>query len=65
MGNFTGAESNLLDFAILMGAEIAGFFKTIVAVPIAGTIKGTVDAIRNLKAANVVPITIPHDSPRW
>jgi len=32
------------------------------SVPIAGTIKGTID-IRSLKQPNVPTVTIPHDSP--
>ncbi len=64
MGNFTGLNPIWIFIAILMGAEIAGFLGVIVAVPVAGTIKGTIDAIRSLKQ-NVVPtVTIPQDSPR-
>jgi len=64
MGNFTGLNPIWIFIAILMGAEIAGFLGVIVAVPIAGTIKGTIDAIRSLKQQSVVPtVTIPQDSP--
>ena len=65
MGNFTGLNPIWIFIALLMGAQIAGFLGAIVAVPIAGTIKGTIDAIRNLKQPTVVPtVNIPHDSPR-
>jgi predicted PurR-regulated permease PerM len=37
-----------------MGAEIAGFLGAIVAVPIAGTIKSTIDALRHLKQPTMV-----------
>jgi predicted PurR-regulated permease PerM len=37
-----------------MGFEIAGLLGTLVAVPIAGTIKGTFDAIKSGKEANNV-----------
>jgi predicted PurR-regulated permease PerM len=64
MGNFTGLNPIWIFIALLMGAQIAGFLGVIVAVPIAGTIKGTIDAFRSLKQSSVVPsVTIPHDSP--
>lgn len=47
LGNFTGLNPLWIFVAILMGFEIAGLLGTLVAVPIAGTIKGTFDAIRN------------------
>lgn len=65
MGNFTGLNPIWILIALLMGAEIAGLLGAIVSVPIAGTIKGTIDAIRGLKQQSVVPtVTIPQDSPR-
>jgi predicted PurR-regulated permease PerM len=65
MGNFTGLNPIWILIALLMGAEIAGLLGVIVSVPIAGTIKGTIDAIRSLKQQGVVPtVTIPQDSPR-
>jgi predicted PurR-regulated permease PerM len=45
MGNFIGLNPLWIFIAILMGFEIAGLLGTLVAVPIAGTIKGTFDAI--------------------
>lgn len=62
MGNFTGLNPIWIFIALLMGVEIAGFLGAIIAVPIAGTIKGTIDAIRHPKQQSVVPIPIPHDS---
>ncbi|AFY33429.1 AI-2E family transporter [Calothrix sp. PCC 7507] len=48
--------------AILMGFEIAGLLGTMVAVPIAGTIKGTFDAIRSRNPGDFVsPFTITND----
>lgn len=64
MGNFTGLNPIWIFVALLMGAEIAGFLGAIVAVPIAGTIKGTIDAIRASQANKVVStVTFRDDSP--
>jgi predicted PurR-regulated permease PerM len=64
MGNFTGLNPIWIFIALLMGARIAGVLGVIVAVPIAGTIKGTIDAIRHLKQNNVITTeTFPHNSP--
>ncbi len=63
MGNFTGLNPIWIFIALLIGAQIAGLLGAIIAVPIAGTIKGTIDAIRNLKQSNVPTVTIPRDSP--
>ena len=57
LGGFTGLNPIWIFIALLMGAEIAGFLGVIVAVPIAGTIKGTIEAINGPKQ-NVVPVTI-------
>ncbi|MEW6498232.1 MAG: AI-2E family transporter, partial [Cyanobacteriota bacterium] len=46
MGEFIGLNPILIFIALLIGAQIAGVFGVIVAVPIAGTVKGTIDAIR-------------------
>ncbi len=46
MGEFIGLNPLLIFIALLMGAKIAGPLGVIVAVPVAGTIKGTIDAIR-------------------
>lgn len=63
LGNFIGLNPIWIFVAILMGFEIAGLLGTLVAVPIAGTIKGTFDAIKNSKPSDFVPtVTIPHDS---
>lgn len=64
MGNFTGLNPIWILIALLMGAEIAGLLGAIVSVPIAGTIKGTIDTIRGLKQHVVPTVTIPQDSPR-
>lgn len=49
IGNFIGLNPLWIFVAILMGFEIAGLFGTIVAIPIAGTIKGTYDAFKASK----------------
>ncbi|WP_016951009.1 AI-2E family transporter [Anabaena sp. PCC 7108] len=64
MGDFIGLNPIWIFVAILMGFEIAGLLGTLVAVPIAGTIKGTFDAIKNSKHNNFVSnFTVEYDSP--
>jgi predicted PurR-regulated permease PerM len=64
LGDFIGLNPIWIFVAILMGFEIAGFLGTLVAVPIAGTIKGTFDAMKNSKSDHSVStVTIYHDSP--
>ncbi len=46
MGEFIGLNPILIFIALLVGVQMAGVFGVIVAVPIAGTVKGTIDAIR-------------------
>jgi predicted PurR-regulated permease PerM len=46
MGEFIGLNPLLIFLAILLGAKIAGVLGVLIAVPVAGTIKGTIDAIR-------------------
>jgi predicted PurR-regulated permease PerM len=45
LGDFTGLNPIWIFIALLIGLQIAGFLGIVVAVPIAGTIKGTLDAI--------------------
>lgn len=47
MSNFIGLNPIWIFIALLMGAQIAGFLGILVAVPVAGTIKGTIEAIRS------------------
>lgn len=47
LGDFTGLNPIWIFIALLMGLQIAGLLGVIVAVPIAGTIKGTLDSVRN------------------
>ncbi len=64
MGNFTGLNPIWIFVALLTGAEIAGFLGALLAVPIAGTIKGTIDAIRTEQANKVVAaVTLTDDFP--
>jgi predicted PurR-regulated permease PerM len=64
MGNFTGLNPIWIFVALLMGAEIAGFLGALVAVPIAGTIKGTIDAIRAAQTnKSVSAVMLADDSP--
>lgn len=50
LGDITGLNPIWIFIALLMGLQIAGFLGIIVAVPIAGTIKGTLDAVRQQQA---------------
>ncbi|MER3493069.1 MAG: AI-2E family transporter [Mastigocladus sp. ERB_26_2] len=49
LGDFIGINPIWIFVSILMGFEIAGFLGSLLAVPIAGTIKGTLDAMNNTK----------------
>lgn len=53
MGQFIGLNPILIFIALLVGAQVAGVFGVLVAVPIAGTIKGTIDALRLLNRPQV------------
>ncbi|MBD2359787.1 AI-2E family transporter [Anabaena minutissima FACHB-250] len=62
LGNFIGLNPIWIFVAILMGYEIAGLLGTLVAVPIAGTIKGTFDAMKASKQGDFMStVTIPHE----
>ncbi|MBW4627260.1 MAG: AI-2E family transporter [Brasilonema octagenarum HA4186-MV1] len=54
LGDFIGVNPIWIFVAILMGFEIAGLLGTLVAVPIAGTIKVTFDAIKGGNRKNSV-----------
>lgn len=63
MGEFIGLNPILIFIALLIGAKIAGVLGVIVAVPIAGTIKGTIDAIRTSQQSHVIVTeTVSHES---
>ena len=47
MGSFTGLNPIWIFIALLLGLQIGGFLGVIIAVPIAGTIKGTLDVVRS------------------
>lgn len=63
MGNFTGLNPIWIFVALLIGAEIAGFLGALVAVPVAGTIKGTIDYIRAQPNKVVSTVIIGDNSP--
>ncbi|MBK1988443.1 AI-2E family transporter [Sphaerospermopsis aphanizomenoides BCCUSP55] len=63
LGNFIGLNPLWIFISILMGFEIAGLLGTLVAVPVAGTIKGTFDAIKNNKHNDYVSnFTVTYES---
>lgn len=47
LGNFIGLNPIWILVSILIGFEIAGLFGTLIAIPIAGTIKDTFDTLKN------------------
>ena len=47
LGNFIGLNPIWILVSILIGFEIAGLFGTLIAIPIAGTIKDTFDTLRS------------------
>lgn len=47
LGDFIGLNPIWILVSILLGFEIAGLFGTLIAIPIAGTIKDTFDTLRN------------------
>jgi predicted PurR-regulated permease PerM len=46
MGEFIGLNPIMIFVCLLVGGQMAGFLGVIISVPIAGTIKGTIDIIR-------------------
>ncbi len=46
MGDFIGLNPVMILLAVLVGLQVAGFLGVLVGVPIAGTIKSTIDLIR-------------------
>ncbi|MFB2769567.1 AI-2E family transporter [Pelatocladus sp. BLCC-F211] len=57
LGDFIGINPIWIFVAILMGFEIAGFLGSLLAVPIAGTIKGTFDTMNYTKSKQAVSKT--------
>lgn len=54
MGEFIGLNPIVIFIALLVGAKIAGVLGVIIAVPIAGTIKSTIDTIKLERNTQVV-----------
>lgn len=54
MGDFTGLNPIWIFIALLMGGQIAGLLGVILSVPLAGTIKDTIDTIRRLRQPPVI-----------
>jgi predicted PurR-regulated permease PerM len=54
MGEFIGLNPILIFISLLFGAKIAGVLGVIIAVPVAGTIKGTLDAMRSPREPQVL-----------
>jgi predicted PurR-regulated permease PerM len=54
MGEFIGLNPILIFISLLFGAKIAGVLGVIIAVPVAGTIKGTIDAMRSPREPQVL-----------
>ena len=54
MGEFIGLNPIIIFITLLVGAKIAGVLGVIIAVPIAGTIKSTIDAIKLDRKTQVI-----------
>lgn len=54
IGDFTGLNPIWIFISILTGAQIAGLLGVLVSVPIAGTIKDTIDTIRRMRQHAIV-----------
>jgi len=63
LGNFTGLNPIWIFVAILVGFEIAGLLGTLVAIPIAGTIKGTFDVLKKQNSTKSVSRVTIHQEP--
>ena len=50
MGDFTGLNPIWIFVSLLFGLKIAGLLGVFIAVPIAGTVKATIDALSQQKA---------------
>jgi predicted PurR-regulated permease PerM len=64
MGNFTGLNPIVIFMALLIGLQVAGFLGVVVAVPIAGTIKGTLDAMYSQQTKVVNTDILAKEPPR-
>jgi predicted PurR-regulated permease PerM len=63
MGEFIGLNPILIFVALLVGFKVAGVLGVIIAVPLAGTIKGTLDAIGLLYQSQVIATETVSDEP--
>jgi predicted PurR-regulated permease PerM len=65
LGNFIGLNPIWIFIALLAGARVAGLLGVILSIPIAGTIKGTIEAMQALKQTQIVDRTIiPPNQPQ-
>ena len=62
MGDFIGLNPILIFVSLLVGGQIAGLLGIIISVPIAGTIKGTIDNIRQLRSSPEIATQPPVDN---
>lgn len=63
MSGLIGLNPIWIFIALLAGAQIAGFLGVILAVPIAGTIKGTIEALRAMNQSQTVPTKVVSTQP--
>ncbi|QZZ20315.1 AI-2E family transporter [Leptothermofonsia sichuanensis E412] len=59
MGDFIGLNPIWIVIALLVGLQIAGFLGVVIAVPIAGTIKGTLEVILGIQSQELGKESIP------
>ncbi len=55
MGEFIGLNPVVILICLLAGGQIAGLLGIIISVPIVGTIKGTIDSLRQQSQGSIVP----------
>jgi predicted PurR-regulated permease PerM len=63
LGDFTGLNPIWIFVAVLMGGKIAGLLGVIVSVPIAGTIKDTIDNVQRLRQPQVITTEVVYHDP--
>lgn len=63
MGSFTGLNPIVIFIALLVGLQVAGFLGVLVAVPIAGTIKGTLDTMSSRQTQGVTTSVVSKNPP--
>jgi predicted PurR-regulated permease PerM len=64
MGDFTGLNPIWIFVALLLGLKIAGVLGVFIAVPVAGTVKATIDALLEHQHNRLAVLEVTHDTHR-